>query len=131
MEEYLSTCARAQDFVSVLVKMNRCQYAQLVQPAFEAPKAYPMPPGDAPDYRPATLGMRLTCAFQMMYDGRARFDGEPRAPALMDTAGPSPAEISARAYASLVHIGCGVSSLQTPTCHETSLCAPPKHRDST
>ncbi len=69
--------AVVQDMVSVLVKMNRCQYAQLAQQQFEAPRGYPMPLPSSSTYRSADLGMRLTCGFEMMYANRTRFGAPP------------------------------------------------------
>eukprot|EP00884_Botryococcus_braunii_P000669 jgi/Botrbrau1/10602/Bobra.0358s0021.1 len=76
---------------TVLVKTNRCQYAQLMQAAFEAPKAYPMPPSDSAQYRHADVGMRITSAFEMLYANRTRFERQGNEAAPMDTCDTIPA----------------------------------------
>ena len=59
-----------QDMVNVVATFSRCLYAQLEQQQFEPPKGYHLPPPDAPPYRAAHLGMKLTCGFEMLYSRR-------------------------------------------------------------
>lgn len=60
---------------NVVVTFSRCLYAQLLEQQFEAPRGYGLPGPDAPTHRAAQLGMKLTCAFEMLYCRRERFAG--------------------------------------------------------
>ncbi|KAG0632333.1 hypothetical protein M758_1G320500 [Ceratodon purpureus] len=62
------------EMVEVLVTMSRAMYAQLHQQMFAAPRKYPMPAIADSKYKPAELGMKLTCGFEMMYWERQRFE---------------------------------------------------------
>ena len=58
----------AQDMVSVVVRLSRCLYAQLAQQAFQPPRGYPpLPPPDSRQHGAASLGMKLTCALEMLH----------------------------------------------------------------
>ncbi|CAK7352260.1 unnamed protein product [Dovyalis caffra] len=76
MEKFLSK-GKEEELVSVVVKMSRAMYAQLMQQKFQAPKCYPMPSrgADVDAYVEAELGMKIACGFEMMYQQRRR-EGE-------------------------------------------------------
>jgi hypothetical protein len=56
------------DRVTTVVDMTKTSYAQLVSQKFHAPKSFVMPPrSNKRTYVAADLGMRITCAFEMLY----------------------------------------------------------------
>ena len=56
------------DRVTTVVDMTKTSYAQLVSQKFHAPKSFTMPPrSNKRTYAAADLGMRITCAFEMLY----------------------------------------------------------------
>ncbi|KAI9098700.1 SGT1 protein-domain-containing protein [Phlyctochytrium arcticum] len=57
----------ASDMVKTTIKLNRAQYAQLVSQQFFSPKKYPLPPSSATSYKASSLGMKITCGFEMLY----------------------------------------------------------------
>ena len=52
----------------MVVRLSRCLHAQLAQQAFHPPKGYPpLPPPDSRLHGAAALGMKLTCALEMLH----------------------------------------------------------------
>lgn len=60
------------DVVPRLVHFHRSLFAQLVQQHFQAPKGYPMPAYDAPSFKLAELGMKLTAGLEILYQRSSR-----------------------------------------------------------
>eukprot|EP01027_Heterolobosea_sp_BB2_P019228 GEZU01027010.1.p1 GENE.GEZU01027010.1~~GEZU01027010.1.p1 ORF type:complete len:480 (-),score=117.29 GEZU01027010.1:375-1814(-) len=56
------------------VRFTRCLYAQLIQQRFHPPKPFQgiVPPPTNKNYKAYELGMKLTCAFEMLYQNEAR-----------------------------------------------------------
>ena len=53
--------------VDVIVRFNRCLYAQLRAQEIDPPHSYsPFPPASSPEHLAARLGMMLTCGFEML-----------------------------------------------------------------
>ncbi|KAL2620532.1 hypothetical protein R1flu_000737 [Riccia fluitans] len=78
MEKFLS---RSQDctteMVTVIVRMSRAMYAQLVQQVFQAPSSYPMPSDlTGFGFKEAELGMKIAVGFEMMYWERSAYGSE-------------------------------------------------------
>ena len=60
-----------EDFISTVVRMNRCMYAQLRQLVFEPPKGYKVPGEDPPLSKAADLGFKVTTGLELLVWGKA------------------------------------------------------------
>ncbi|KAJ1675333.1 hypothetical protein EV182_001476 [Spiromyces aspiralis] len=68
----LKACSKMRNFpptqvVKTTVKFHRVQYAKLMGQSFNAPRVFSIPRPDDPDYKPAVLGMKVACSFEMLY----------------------------------------------------------------
>jgi hypothetical protein len=64
----------SQEMVACRIRFSRALYAMLTNQPYHAPKRYPMPPSDsnAELVSAAELGMKLTCAMEMLYQDAVR-----------------------------------------------------------
>jgi hypothetical protein len=66
------TALSASAMVATRVRLTHALYAMLAHQQFHPPKRYPMPPATSRYTDAATLGLKLTCALEMLYADACR-----------------------------------------------------------
>jgi hypothetical protein len=71
------TALSASTMVATRVRLTHALYAMLAHQQFHPPKRYPMPPATSRHIDAATLGLKITCALEMLYADACRAQSSP------------------------------------------------------
>ncbi|CAK4076188.1 unnamed protein product [Aphanomyces euteiches] len=65
---------QAKRYVTTMIPLTRCMYAQVKQQQFAPPKPFQpfMPPADDPSFSSAEMGMKLTCGLELLCESRMK-----------------------------------------------------------